>query len=76
MKDVIETKCGNCRHWYPWKALAVPGVISERRMAQKGKETGCDGKCTCCYAGQRPQSSDDACSARHCDFYSTGVGER
>lgn len=70
MQD-CEVRCGNCRHWYPWKAFAITGVRSERRAVQKGAETGCDGKC-CCYENgiaRIPTDSADP-SALLCDHYS------
>ncbi len=42
---MVEKKCGNCLYWYPWKSFAIRGKLSERRIVQKGLETGCDGKC-------------------------------
>lgn len=76
--DYVEVKCGNCRHWFPWKAFALKGELSERRAVQKGNATGCDGKC-CCYEGTatdnynrlpRVRDSSDTYTASHCDFYS------
>lgn len=71
--DYIETKCGNCRYWYPWRAFAVKGELSERRAVQKGGETGCDGKC-CCYESREvtpsPIDSSNTYVALHCDYYS------
>lgn len=72
-KGVSEICCGNCRHWFPWKAFAVKGVLSERRAVQKGAETGCDGKCCCYQSGMiiEPTDSSDTVSASHCKYYSS-----
>lgn len=66
-----ETKCGNCLYWYPWKDFAVKGVLSKRRVVQKGEETGCDGKC-CCYEHGMvvgPMASWDTLAASCCKHY-------
>jgi len=74
MKEThIETKCGNCRYWHPWKDFARKGELSVRRIIQKGAETGCDGKC-CCYESREvavgPIDSSNTYVALHCDYYS------
>lgn len=70
--EYIEVICGNCRYWYPWKAFAVPGVLSECKVVQKGMETGYDGKCGCYKSGMTvgPTDSSDTLSAHLCDNYS------
>ena len=70
-KKANEIICGNCRYWYPWKAFATTGILSERRAVQKGAETGCDGKCCCYQSGMviGPRDSADP-SAVYCECYS------